>query len=251
MPKYTKSQLEAVKDAFLQNIGKVIRLHRTNKGWTQKDLGHEIGVSYGAINRYETIGADVSAANMAYISVVLDFPLREYIEDYDSFHALGEPNIPMDQVLREILHKIAIEKARKEAKQSIVHSDRPPKPGLAYNTDLNEWEMVPSKTSEQKKEEKRKAQDEFMTNTRYLNIEEEGKFFNEYYDSMPLEKKNLLIIAYNIMQSSEDLQSAMPLFNAIVNYLMNDIDGVKRKRLKTYKKYLEYLENLRIDKLTT
>lgn len=95
-------KMKEIRRTFLAHIGQVIMKHRKKLGYTQEYLGNEIGVSRGSINRYETSGSDISASTMAYLSVVLGFPMKEYVET-DNMDLLYHSFVPIDEQYQSLI----------------------------------------------------------------------------------------------------------------------------------------------------
>ncbi len=126
---------ERIKREFLEHIGRVITRNRENHGMLQEALGKEVGVSGSAISRYEYGEGNITASMMAYISVELGFPLREYIEDYAITSSGERKSVYIDEILRELV--IASEKKTTMKKMGVTQDIT----GTELNTDNNQYEF--------------------------------------------------------------------------------------------------------------
>ncbi len=239
---HTKEELEAIKSSFLKNIGEVIKKHRKQVGWNGDSLGKEIGVSRGAISRYETATADISASAMAKISVVLDFPLREYIEVFDSCRLPGDRPRTMNDEFKKLIEDLAKKKPYKNiAPYALKILDRPPKPGVVFNKEKGEWELKPVEKDDIVCSKSDIDCAEFIQLHSHLDLQEEGEFFNDYIENQAPEKKELLELVYEISCNETHKSSDIkPLLSATINFITKDNDSGMEQRLKAYRKLLEY-----------
>lgn len=65
-----------------QMVGKNIRINRMLLGWTQKDLAHELGISYQQVQKYETGVNRVSASRLFQISNLLGTDIRVFFKPF-------------------------------------------------------------------------------------------------------------------------------------------------------------------------
>jgi len=57
--------------AQLHQFGRSIRLHRTARGWTQEELGRQLGTTQSMVSTYENGGASLRFSTMAKIAKLL------------------------------------------------------------------------------------------------------------------------------------------------------------------------------------
>lgn len=227
--------MEEIKQAFLKNVGKVIRRHRTRKGWTQSDLGREAGVSYAAIERYENHKADISAGTMAVISCILGFPMSEYVEDAEHPKLISGEVTPIDDVFRHVILYAKTSRAKKV-------DDRPPKPGLSYSYETGQWAMVEKIP---KFHEDHRIEFLMLQNSLPDDIREE---FTKYMESPEREEKEqLLRVVFSMIVESEDPDyipdpGLKTLSKAVLDFVTNDVDKYSRDQFREYKRYIELLE---------
>ncbi|MCR4907218.1 MAG: hypothetical protein K5985_00175 [Lachnospiraceae bacterium] len=65
--------------AFAVHVGNVISKWRVRHGYTQDNLGSDLGVSGRTVGKYENANLPVKASTMAEISHICDFDLIEYV----------------------------------------------------------------------------------------------------------------------------------------------------------------------------
>jgi len=237
-------KMKLIKNAFLNNIGIVIKRYRNKNNLSQKELGEKIDVKHSSIARYEAGKSDISAAKMAYLSVILDFPLKEYIE-YQMPDSNSENNsITLDKKFRELIHISEQSKESNENKNIIV-SNRPPKPNVVYDQTSNEWKMVPPTSEEKKNIDRLNASKKYLEQYNKLDIDNEIRFFVEYCNNTDNCKSELLLLVYNLVTCMDyEIDDVRPLINATINFITNDRNHSIEQRLKAYKKYLKCRETL-------
>ena len=251
-----KKERDIIKDAFLKNIGKVIRKHREAKRVSQEALGAELGVSHSAIQRYETGGADITASSMAIASTYLEFPLREYVQDVESKQMPGDKAIPFDDVilkLTEMVRKEKMEKERKKAEKSKHASGpvtfgmmdfmtptykpaRPPKPDVVFNNQTGKWEMVEKPLSHHK----RKVFEGYTFQIDDKDMREAGLLIETFLEELPLEKRVSVqrmyqIIAEQMLEAEgKDIKDLTSLAKSTLDYALSDLTPKDRKKIQWY-----------------
>jgi transcriptional regulator with XRE-family HTH domain len=65
-------------------IGRKIRAWRKLKGWTQSDLGNQLGVTFQQIQKYELGINSLSVARLRQFADILGKPVNMFLEDDDS-----------------------------------------------------------------------------------------------------------------------------------------------------------------------
>jgi len=67
-----------------RTVGQRIREKRNSRGWTQKKLANELGISYQQVQKYETGINRVSAGRLFQISHLLGVDIRTFFERPDT-----------------------------------------------------------------------------------------------------------------------------------------------------------------------
>lgn len=70
-------------DPIDKYVGGQLRLRRAQIGMTQSDLGGKLGLSFQAVQKYETGENRISASRLYQLSRVLDVPLAYFFEGLD------------------------------------------------------------------------------------------------------------------------------------------------------------------------
>ena len=109
--------MEILKDAFLTNIGTVIRKHRIKSNKSQDYLAAELNIDRSSIAKYESGTTDIKASTMVYISRILDFPLSEYMYDANVARLPGDKPISYDEVLERLLIIVDEQKDKNKKKR--------------------------------------------------------------------------------------------------------------------------------------
>jgi len=84
MTEYEKTQMHEIKDDFLKETGEFIAKKRKYRNLTQKELGEYLEVAATTVSRYESGEIEIPGSNLAVISSVCGFPMREYCTAWDS-----------------------------------------------------------------------------------------------------------------------------------------------------------------------
>ena len=66
------------------NINKMVRYYRKQKGYTQKDLADELGITEMAVSLYELGKRNIKADTLFKIANFLDEPIEKFYMDYKS-----------------------------------------------------------------------------------------------------------------------------------------------------------------------
>jgi transcriptional regulator with XRE-family HTH domain len=70
-------------DPIDKHVGGQLRLRRAQIGMTQSDLGGKLGLSFQAVQKYETGENRISASRLYQLSRVLEVPLAYFFEGLD------------------------------------------------------------------------------------------------------------------------------------------------------------------------
>jgi transcriptional regulator with XRE-family HTH domain len=70
-------------DPIDKHVGGQLRLRRAQIGMTQSDLGGKLGLSFQAVQKYETGENRISASRLYQLSRVLEVPLAYFFEGID------------------------------------------------------------------------------------------------------------------------------------------------------------------------
>ena len=70
-------------DPIDQHVGGQLRLRRAQAGMTQTELGAKVGLSFQAVQKYETGENRISASRLYQLSRVLEVPLAYFFEGLD------------------------------------------------------------------------------------------------------------------------------------------------------------------------
>ncbi len=170
----TKDKKEKIKEAFLLNIGRVIRRNRNRKGLKGEGLALDAGITQPEISRYESGKADIPASKMAYIADALDFDLMEYTI-----------NIDTEKRMSQIFKELIAAGAQPSSPQPVSKQIRP-----KYDrTDL-EGNVIPTLSIQRPKKD----------NTLEPPSELDDKMFDEYLSGdETADKANLLSMSYMFM----------------------------------------------------
>lgn len=255
-----KKERDIIKDAFLKNIGTVIRRHREAKRISQDTLGAELGVSHSAIQRYETGGADITASSMAIASTFLEFPLKEYVQDVESKQLPGDKAVPFDDVILRLTEMVRKEKMEKEIKKAEKEDaqahqvtfglmnefmtphyapskpQRPPKPDVVFNNQTGKWEMVEKPSLNRQ----RKVVTDFTFQIDDRDMEEAGLLLETVSEELPLEKRLSVqrmyqVIAEQMLEAEgRDIKDLTSMAKATLNYALSDVTPKDRKKIQWY-----------------
>lgn len=227
-------KMEIVKDAFLANIGSVISKHREKQGLTQEYLAKEIGADRSSVTKYEKGSTDIKASTMAYISLILGFPLSEYMHDAQADNLPGDKPIPLDDILKDLSGWENVPKTKKKAAKSIV-SDRPPKPDLVYS-ESEGWVMVPRSEQHIVEPVVQLSEDAISEIRKELREQERG------ISAKKIDAVRSIYISLAAMDDSEEKERAS-LAKATLSYILCDFPAQQRKRVRLY---LEYASRLKM-----
>jgi len=148
-----RKDMEVAKDAFLTNIGTVIKKHRIKNNRSQDYLAAELNIDRSSIAKYESGTTDIKASTLFYISRALGFPLSEYMYDAKATRLPGDKPIPLDDVFKG-LPIIVDEQKDKDKKSKTVKAQsinkktapkKSPRPDLVYPEEG--WVMIPKRES--------------------------------------------------------------------------------------------------------
>jgi len=78
-------------DPIDRHVGGQLRLRRAQIGMTQAELGSKLGLSFQAVQKYETGENRVSASRLYQLARVLDVSPAYFFEGLDESDAAGEP----------------------------------------------------------------------------------------------------------------------------------------------------------------
>lgn len=70
-------------DPIDQHVGGQLRLRRAQAGMTQTELGAKVGLSFQAVQKYETGENRISASRLYQLARILDVPLSYFFEGLD------------------------------------------------------------------------------------------------------------------------------------------------------------------------
>jgi transcriptional regulator with XRE-family HTH domain len=70
-------------DPIDQHVGGQLRLRRAQAGMTQTELGAKVGLSFQAVQKYETGENRISASRLYQLARILDVPLAYFFEGLD------------------------------------------------------------------------------------------------------------------------------------------------------------------------
>ena len=70
-------------DPIDQHVGGQLRLRRAQAGMTQTELGAKVGLSFQAVQKYETGENRISASRLYQLARILDVPLTYFFEGLD------------------------------------------------------------------------------------------------------------------------------------------------------------------------
>jgi len=70
-------------DPIDQHVGGQLRLRRAQSGMTQTELGAKVGLSFQAVQKYETGENRISASRLYQLARILDVPLSYFFEGLD------------------------------------------------------------------------------------------------------------------------------------------------------------------------
>lgn len=70
-------------DPIDQHVGGQLRLRRAQAGMTQSELGAKVGLSFQAVQKYETGENRISASRLFQLARILDVPLSYFFEGLD------------------------------------------------------------------------------------------------------------------------------------------------------------------------
>ena len=245
-----KETLEKAQEVFLKFVGEVIKKYRKKKNMNQTELGNYLGLSHSAIVRYEDGSGNITASQMAAISLILDFPMRRYIEiKKTSKQKPWDSPIPIDTIFYELIKEYETAQVKKE-KSAIAE-----KPRISLTTSIRsgfisdfssrqeKWEAKRAE-NEEKIQKKKQKRDAFLNKAAKENIELISMNFTRYFENAEPEKVELLYNTYEIVlqwRESNKRYDELPtaLISAVLNYITTDDDKETEKMLKLYKKWLE------------
>jgi transcriptional regulator with XRE-family HTH domain len=70
-------------DPIDQHVGRQLRLRRAQSGMTQTELGAKVGLSFQAVQQYETGENRISASRLYQLARILDVPLAFFFDGLD------------------------------------------------------------------------------------------------------------------------------------------------------------------------
>lgn len=238
----TEDEVSRIKDTFVKNIGRIIARFRNKKSWTQKRLAMALKKSDSQIYRYEKGDDNIKASTMAHISVVLGFPMKEYVTEFDKDHFPCDSTVPIDVKFREIV-KYAGDAAKKKQADKDLRGQQnlPPKPKMTFNYQKFEWEIDKSQPAALPSS---KTVMEFVTPKQYTEYQQDRLFFVDYINNTDVSGKGMLIdYAYELIQDPEVMgcseKNAASFTKAIINFVVSDVDKSFQKRLMAYKSFLD------------
>ena len=238
----TESEAKDIKETFVTNIGKVIARFRNKKSWTLKRLAAELKMSDSQVHRYERGDDQIKASTMALISVILGFPMKEYVTEFDKDHFPCDNTVPIDVKFREIV-KYAGYAAKKKQTDHAMREQQglPPKPKLRYNYQIQKWEIDPIQPAATLPS---KPVMKYMTQKQYAEYQQDRIFFVDYINNTDISGKGMLIdYAYELIQNPEVMgcseKNAASFTKAIINFVVSDVDKGFQKRLMAYKRFLD------------
>jgi transcriptional regulator with XRE-family HTH domain len=71
------------RDPIDQHVGRQLRLRRAQSGMTQTKLGAKVGLSFQAVQQYETGENRISASRLYQLARILDVPLAFFFDGLD------------------------------------------------------------------------------------------------------------------------------------------------------------------------
>jgi transcriptional regulator with XRE-family HTH domain len=71
------------RDPIDQHVGRQLRLRRAQSGMTQTELGAKVGLSFQAVQQYETGENRISASRLYQLARILDVPLALFFDGLD------------------------------------------------------------------------------------------------------------------------------------------------------------------------
>jgi transcriptional regulator with XRE-family HTH domain len=77
-------------DPIDMHVGGQLRLRRAQAGMTQQELGGKLGLSFQAVQKYETGENRISASRLFQLACLLDVPLAYFFEGLDETGRSGE-----------------------------------------------------------------------------------------------------------------------------------------------------------------
>ena len=262
-----KSEMDRIKDMFLQNIGAVIKKHRKEKHLTQDALADGIGQKRSSIGNYERGEDDIHASTMAKISVYLGFPLKEYTKDIintefgdkpeDIYYALikineavrteeieKEMRKPVDEpFIEQTFADIKVNEQRQLTLQDYVGIGKrkpvlPPKPDVRPNQKGDGWEKY------YKDKGPKQTKEYGYVKASEQELAEADMYLREETETMPLYKKASVANIYQaistqIMEAQgDDVKELAQIARATLNYAMNEVPAKKKKKIQTYLDYM-------------
>jgi transcriptional regulator with XRE-family HTH domain len=78
-------------DPIDQHVGGQLRLRRAQAGMTQTELGAKVGLSFQAVQKYETGENRISASRLYQLARILDVPLSYFFDGLDETGRADDP----------------------------------------------------------------------------------------------------------------------------------------------------------------
>lgn len=241
--------MEVVKEAFLANIGMVIKKYRIKSNKSQDNLASELNIDRSSVAKYENGTTDIKASTMAYISQILDFPLSEYMYDAKAERLPGDKPIPFDEVLKglssiieEQKEKVRKRKAEKaQASSEKVIPKRPPKPDLIYS-ESEGWIMVP-------REEAPESRPVYCASISQDEMAEIRLELKNYDAFISLEKIDTVRNIYIDLLAADDSneKERASIAKATLSYALSDFGLRQRKKMGLYLEYVSRIKLLQSD----
>jgi transcriptional regulator with XRE-family HTH domain len=88
-------------DPIDKYVGGQLRLRRAQIGMTQSDLGSKLGLSFQAVQKYETGENRISASRLYQLSRVLDVPLAYFFDGLDGAGQVEDEAVNSDLSRKE------------------------------------------------------------------------------------------------------------------------------------------------------
>lgn len=208
-----KAKREIIKEAFLENIGKVIYRNRKQKGLKGAGLAIDAGITQSELSRYETGSVDISASKMAYIADALDFDLIEYTIGIDT-----------EQHMSQIFKELVAAGIKRPSYQNNKKKRNPKYDRTDVDGNIIPTYSLPKAHKADNIEPPSESDDKMFED--YLSND-------EVQDKVYLLEASYKLMVRDIGADSEDIKTAI---RAITRYVASDRNKAMNKRLKEYLK---------------
>ena len=266
--KQNRIRMDYVAATFVKNVAKVIKDHRTDKGYSQDDLALGIGQHKSVIGKYERGEGEISASVMAKISVFLKFPLKEYTNDVlnkelgdkpeDIYFALIKINeAKRTEEIEKELHRPLSKPAAESATFQDMSIKVPRQMTIEDYLDENKRLVLPPTTEgepfmqgfQSTEKEKKHRKPKKYKGYGYVKASEEElmeaeSFLMETTEMMPLYKKATITNIYQAIATQieevqgDDLKELSQIAKATIKYAINDAPARQRKHIEAYLDYM-------------